>query len=251
MGEDETKTADAATAEDQTRQLGRVERLRLHGRVLLGRTLRDLFQPLLGRLPVSPPLVGGIAAGGILALGLALLATGVFGGGSHRTLAGEPGSLIFTNTSWIPGQPSLAESPGFVALAARFQPLAAQRDQERRRMLALIEARKKAAQARARALARKRYEEARRRALAKYRRELRQHALLVAKIKRENARRKRQHAQQVAAYLKKKRAYELALQVQPGSECKLPEVQAHFRCQTGRLPTPPAKHSKRRSKPHG
>lgn len=52
-------------------------------------------------------------------------------GGAER--ASAPGELTNPTTSWVPGQPSLAESPAYLAVAGRAQTLGDHRFADRAR----------------------------------------------------------------------------------------------------------------------
>ena len=133
------------------------------------------------------------------------------------------------DSSWIQGQRSLNASPGFLAIAARAQELAAQRFAARKRELALIAAARLAAKKRAKAAQLRAYLEAKRRAEAAYRAALRKAAL----------ERKRQLKK--LAELRRKRAEALRklnekLRVPAGEECSDPRLRRYFQCRAGRLP---------------
>jgi hypothetical protein len=170
--------------------------------------------------PAKPTIV--LAA---VAVPLALAAAGC--GASARS--DQLAAIHSLDSSWIAGEPSLAASPDFLALASRAQTLGAQRAAERKRELALIEAARIAAKKRDKEARLRAYLEAKRRAEAAYRAALRRAAL----------ERKRQLAKLAA--LKRKQAEELRklnarLRVPPGEECNDPLVRQHVRCQAGKLP---------------
>jgi hypothetical protein len=142
-----------------------------------------------------------------------------------------PLALFDTQSSWIPGQPSLLSFDAYAAIAKRAETLAQARRDLRVLELARIETARDAAERRKQEEARRRYEEARRRAQEAYRKAL-----------RDAARQRRIQARRLAA-AKRKRARELAalrkkLQVKPGEECKIPEVAKYFECRNGMTPLP-------------
>jgi hypothetical protein len=155
---------------------------------------------------------------------LALVAAGC--GGSDSS-----GSAVVrsTDSSWIQGQSPLTGYPGYLSIALRANSLGDRLFAARKRELALIEARRIAAQKRAKADRLRKYLEAKRRAEARYR----------AALRRAARERKRQLAKLEA--LRRKRAAELRrlrkkLHVPPGQECKDPRLRRHFHCQGGQLP---------------
>jgi hypothetical protein len=169
----------------------------------------------------------------VVALIATLAVTGLLGG----LFSGERGALaaarlVDTRSSWIPGQPSLANASGYLAVAARAEQLAQQRAGERAGLLKRIEAAKKARAARARKSARDRYLAARRAAMARYRAALRQNA----KDRAAAAARRRHQQELYNAALAK---YRRALIIRPGRECSLPNVKRRYRCHSGTKPHQP------------
>ena len=161
-----------------------------------------------------------------ITVALALVAAGCGGSGDSGS-----GSAVVrsTDSSWIQGQPPLTAYPGYLAIALRANELGARLFAAHKRELELIEARRIAAQKKAKADQLRKYLEAKRRAEARYRAALRRAAL---ERKRQLARLER---------LRRKRAAELRrlrrkLHVAPGEECKDPRVRRHFHCQGGQLP---------------
>jgi hypothetical protein len=178
-----------------------------------------------GARELWPWVAAGTGAVLAIALAVALLGGGGDGGGRRQggtTLTGAAGS-------WIPGQPSLVASAAYLAIANRAERMARQREAERQRLLALIEARRKAAEERKKDEARRRYEELKRRAEARYRAALRRAEALKRKRARELAAARRKRAEALRRLLAK-------LRVDPGEECKVPEVRRRFNCVRGRLP---------------
>jgi hypothetical protein len=174
----------------------------------------------------------GIA--GVAVAILILIAGSILGGGPHRSSA-APIQLKDTRSSWIPGQPSLASSPAYVAVAGRADALAQQFASARSALLVHIAADKKAAQARARKVALANYRARRLAALARYHRALRANALQRARALAISRR-------QRARYLDALRRYHHQLIVGPGKECNLPNVRRRFQCHSGLLPHPPIPH---------
>jgi hypothetical protein len=191
--------------------------------------LRKKYPGLGPRLETAAPflvLLGIIVA---VVFGVSVL----FGGGGDENKGGTAFALQPANTSWVIGQESLASFPQYAALSQRAELIAADREGAYKRELEAIEEAKREARRRASEEARRKYEEAKRRAAALYREALRKaaeqrrkQALLLAKRKRELERLRRER--------------EKALRVNPGEECKLPEVRREFRCRPGRLPDLPA-----------
>ena len=133
------------------------------------------------------------------------------------------------DSSWQPGQGSLALAPAYLAIASRAEAQGERRLAGHLRRLELLDARKEAARKKERADALRRYRLARARALAKYRA-----ALAKAERERERQRRlmeaRRREAERRLRELLKK------LRVPKGKECELPEVRRQFDCVSGRLP---------------
>ena len=134
-------------------------------------------------------------------------------------------------SSWAPGQGSLALSQAYLAIATRAYEQGDQRLAEHLRRIELIDARKEAARKKAREDALRRYREQRRRALEKYRRAL-------AKAEAERRKREAELARQRAEARRKWRALLKKLAVAKGKECDIPEVQREFDCLSGRQPLP-------------
>jgi hypothetical protein len=180
--------------------------------------------------PIAPYapwiVVGAVAAAGFV--GLASLASGAFSGRSPTL---DQPQIAAVGSSWVLGQPSLADSAGFLAVVEPAAQLAQQRYAERQRLIALLAAQKRASQQRARDLARQRYLEARRKALLAYYAALRANAIARAKALADQKRKK-------ALYDKKLAAYNRLRQIKPGQECNLPDVQQAYQCRTGMLPIP-------------
>ncbi|HEX2015523.1 MAG TPA: cell envelope integrity protein TolA [Solirubrobacteraceae bacterium] len=206
----------------------------------LSATLRSLRERLGGH-PASPWVAGGLAAVAavLVVIGLVSLLGGVFSSGQPRTT-----HVVSLDSSWVPGQGSLADAPGFALLMQRSVPIAQRLESDRIALLADLERRKKEAAIRARKAALEAYRRAlalakkrRAEALARYRAQLRANALKRARQLADLRRRK-------AAYQKKLDEYNRLLRVAPGQECSLPEVRQFFNCHTGKLPTgkPKAKH---------
>jgi hypothetical protein len=180
------------------------------------------------------PWLGGAAVAAALVVAFAV--SGVFGGlfHSHHARVAQI-QLKDTESSWVPGQPSLASYPAFMAVAARADALAHQRFAARVALVARLAAEKKARQARARKLALERYEARRRAALARYRAALRRNA-----EQRRKALEKQRRAR--AKYLAALKRYHQQLIVRPGQECNLPGVRQQYSCHSGLLPHKPIKH---------
>ena len=134
-------------------------------------------------------------------------------------------------SSWAPGQGSLALSQAYLAITTRAYEQGDQRLAEHLRRIELIDARKEAARKKAREDALRRYREQRRRALEKYRRAL-------AKAEAERRKREAELARQRAEARRKWRALLKKLAVAKGKECDIPEVQREFDCISGRQPLP-------------
>jgi hypothetical protein len=169
----------------------------------------------------------------VIAAPTAIALTGLVLGGCGGSTTQNPVPLVLLNTqsSWIPGEPSLLSFDAYRSIADRADTLAGIRQNRRDLELSRIEAELKAAERRLKAEALRKYEEAKRKAQEAYHKAL-----------REAARQKRIAARRLAA-AKAKRARELAalrrkLQVKPGEECKLPEVAVYFTCRKGMTPLP-------------
>ena len=159
---------------------------------------------------------------------LAVLAAVVAGCGDARQVA-APAPLGPADSSWTPGQASLATLSGYGALLGRASAIAQVREAARQHELARIEAAKRAARLKARKDALRKYLEAKRRAERLYKEALRK-AALERKRQQEKLRKARlERARKLRELMKK-------LRVKPGEECKLPEVREQFHCESGRLP---------------
>jgi hypothetical protein len=202
-------------------------------RTMVLRRLQSL--PGLRRLQSLPGLAPWVGGGAVVVLLLALaISTGLGGlfGSSHRPA--PPIVLNDTESSWVPGQASLADSPAFLAVAQPAWALAHQNAATRVALLAHLAAVKKANQEKARQLALDRYRKARALALAKYKAALKRNAILRKKAL---ALKKKQEAE----YKKKLKAYHQLLVVRPGPECNLPSVRQSYQCHNGLLPHKPIK----------
>jgi hypothetical protein len=172
-------------------------------------------------------VAGTFLIAGVLVWGVVSLASAILSGGNDTPPAAA--GIRSADSSWIVGQPSLAENPGFAALAQRAGALAQQRYTARQKLLKQIIAARLAAKKRAQDKAKADYERKRREALARYRAAQRRAAILRAIQARKAAKAR-------AEYLRKKRAYERKRRVDPGQECSLPQVRRHYDCQRGKLP---------------
>ena len=187
---------------------------------------------LLATVKAAVPLV---VVGAVVA-GCVVLALSVFAGGDGDGDGGTALALGPPESSWLPGQASLAQNPDFAVLAGRALPLAQERSRERERALEELERRKVEAKKRADAAARRAYERAKRRA----------ERLYQLALKRAAEERKRQ-LERIAAAKRRaerlRREREEKLKVEPGPECDLPGVRETYDCRTGRLPdtAPPPK----------
>lgn len=174
-------------------------------------------------------LLLGIAAA--IAAIVALLVTGSFSNlfpGARASLGPPPG-IIAVGSSWVTGEPSLADSPLFQAIENRAAALAASRWAAREQLIAAIIAAKKAAAARKRADLLKKYEELRAKELAAYQAKLRAiEKLRAAELAKQRA--------AELAYKRKLAAYMRARTVTPGQECGDPTVAQYYSCQNGLLP---------------
>lgn len=133
------------------------------------------------------------------------------------------------DSSWLPGQGSLALAPAYLAIASRADAQGEQRLAAYLRRLELIDARRRAAKKKAREDALRKYREALRRAKAKYEAALRRAAEERARREAEALQRRREAEQRLKELLRK-------LRVDPGQECSVPEVSRQFDCVSGRLP---------------
>jgi hypothetical protein len=162
-----------------------------------------------------------------IAAAVVCLALAGCGGGED----GPPPPKLAPESSWVPGQGSLALSQAYLAIAAPAEEEGARRLAEHLRRVELIDARKEAARKKAREDALRRYRLQRARALAKYR-------AALAKAEAERRKRERELARQRAEARRKWRELLRKLAVAKGKECDIPEVQREFDCISGRQPLP-------------
>jgi hypothetical protein len=180
----------------------------------------------------------GIGAGTLRAAGVvaaAALAAAALGGcgADQAAVAGSSHPVIRSlDSSWVPGQLSLAQLAAYQAISEPALRLAQERFQQRKRELALLEARKIAKRKHDQEEARRKYREALRRARLAYqaalRKAARERARQLARLKRLRAERDR-----------KLRELERKRRVAPGEECRDPQTRQRFHCSTGHLPLPP------------
>jgi hypothetical protein len=152
-------------------------------------------------------------------------------GGCGEADEGPAPPKLPPESSWVPGQGSLALSQAYLAIATPAEEQGERRLAEHLRRIELIDARKEAARKKEREDALRRYREQRRRALEKYRRAL-------AKAEAERRRRERELARQRAEARRKWQELLRKLAVPKGKECEIPEVQREFDCLSGRQPLP-------------
>ena len=174
------------------------------------------------------------AVAGLLALSLAAAGcggAGEDGAGSHRPVVRS------VDSSWIPGQISMAELAAFQTISGPALALAQERAQQRKRELALLEARRIAARKKARDDAKRKYQEALRRAREKYR-------LALKKAAEERRRKLAQLAKEKARIERLRRAAEEKRKVVPGEECRDPTNRRRYKCSVGKLPIIPEKNKK-------
>ena len=172
-----------------------------------------------------------LVVAGLLALSFAVAGCGAGeagGEGSHRPVVRS------VDSSWVPGQISMAELAAFQTISGPALALAQERAQERKRELALLEARRIAARKKAQEDAKRKYREALRRAREKYR-------LALKKAAEERRRKLAELRRKKAEIERRRRAIEEKLKVQPGEECRDPQLRRRYKCSVGRLPTEPAK----------
>jgi hypothetical protein len=180
----------------------------------------------------------GIGAGALRAVGLvavaALVAAGLGGcGADQAAVAGSNHPVIRSlDSSWVPGQLSLAQLAAYQAISEPALRLAQERFQQRKRELALLEARKIAKRKHDQEEARRKYREALRRARLAYQAALR-------KAARERAHQLALLAAQKREIERKRRENERKRRVAPGEECRDPQLRQYFHCSTGHLPLPP------------
>jgi DNA repair exonuclease SbcCD ATPase subunit len=171
---------------------------------------------------------------GLAVLGCVAVLAGC--GGTETAKLGSAQPVIRSlDSSWIPGQLSLSQLAAYQAISEPALKLAAERVQQRKRELALLEAQRIAAQKKARDDARRKYLEALRRAREQYRAALR-------KAARERARQLRLLAAAKRRLERLRREAERKRRVAPGEECRDPELRRVYHCGTGHLPLPPPKH---------
>ena len=183
-----------------------------------GKAFRNGVRPVAGALAAL--VLGSLALGGC--------------GAADAPVASQRAVIRSVDSSWLPGQMSLAELEAFQAIAGPALRLARERAEQRKSALALLEARRIAARKKARDDARRRYQEALRRAREKYR-------LALKKAAEERRRKLAELAKKKAEIERRRRELEEKLKVLPGEECRDPRVRKTYRCRTGRLPTKPAK----------
>jgi hypothetical protein len=188
--------------------------------------MRERLQNLPDPVRMGLTIASAVVAVGLVGWGVVALAGAVFGGGGD---SGAPINVNPSDSSWVPGQPSLIKTPGYAALAGRAAQLGNQRFAARLQLIAQIAAAKKAAEDRAREKAREEYLRKRAEALRKYAEAQRRAAII-------RARQQKAAAIARAKYLAAKRAYEKKLKVNTGAECNDPDVKQQYKCQTGKLP---------------
>ncbi len=168
----------------------------------------------------------------IVAAGLVAMSLAVAGCGSADDRGGSQRAVVRSaDSSWVPGQISMAELAAFQTISGPALALAQERAQQRKRELALLEARRIAARKKAREDAQRKYREALRRAREKYRLALKKAAEERKKALEKQARLKRE-------YDRKRREAEEKRKVKPGEECADPSVRSRYRCSTGKTPLP-------------
>jgi hypothetical protein len=153
--------------------------------------------------------------------------------GSSATLGPPPG-IITAGSSWVTGEPSLADSSQFASIENRASMLGNERWAARQALIAEIAAAKRAAAARQRADLLKKYAEIRAKELAAY------HAALL-RVERLRAEQAAKLAAEKKLYAEKLAAYMRARRVTPGQECRDPTVRQYYSCQNGLLPVTPKK----------
>jgi len=163
----------------------------------------------------------------LAATALACAALAGCGGGDE----GPAPPALPPDSSWTPGQGSLALSQAYLAIASPADARGEKRLAGYLRTLELIDARRKAAREKERRDALRRYRLERARALARYR-------AALAKAQRERARQERLLAKQRAEARRRLRELLEKLHVPKGHECDIPEVQRQFDCVSGRQPLP-------------
>lgn len=163
----------------------------------------------------------------VVGLILAAWLSGVFSGSGPSL--GPPPGVVMVGSSWVAGEPSLADSAAFAGIEHRAVAIAASRWAARQALIAEIAAAKRAAEQRKRDDALRKYEEERAKQLAAY------HALLL-KIQAERAAAEAKAAAARREYQKKLAEYLAKLKVTPGAECQDPAVRRVYNCTPGMLP---------------
>jgi hypothetical protein len=185
--------------------------------------LRQLARRLSG-LRSYGALIGALLV--VVGVVVATLA-GAFSGSGPRV--GPPPGIVMVGSSWVTGQPSLADSPQFAAIESRAVSLADQRWGSRQALIAEIAAAKREAALRRREALLRKYAEERARQLALYRAELTKIEAERAAAQAKLAAERRKYQQELAAWLR-------ARTVNPGQECQDPVVRRYYNCSSGLLP---------------
>ena len=196
------------------------------------RGLRELLlDPLIRPLASLRPYAGLIVVVGAIAAVVVVATSGGVGGllGGARADLGPPPGIVAVGSSWVTGEPSLADSPQFAAIENRAVPLAESRWAARQALIAAIIAAKKAAALRKRQDLLKKYEELRAKELAAYHAKLLEIERERAAAERKLAAERKKYQEELAAYMRKRR-------VTPGQECRDPTVAQYYSCQNGLLP---------------
>ena len=170
---------------------------------------------------------------GLLLLALLVATAAGCGGGAASGDEGHRPVIRSSDSSWVPGQLSLAELAAFQTISGPAFRLAQERAQQRKRELALLEARRIAARKKAREDAKRKYQEALRRAREKYR-------LALKKAAEERRRALARLAKEKERIARLRREAERRRRVVPGEECQDPDQRRRYRCSVGRLPSQPA-----------
>lgn len=202
----------------------------------LGPRLHALGAPL---RPYGTP----IAIAAIVAAIVALAVTGQLNlfSGTSATLGPPPG-IITAGSSWVTGEPSLADSPLFASIENRAATLGNARWAARQALIAEIAAAKRAAAARRRSDLLKKYAELRAKELAAYHAALLRIERLRAEQAAKLAAERKKYAEELAAYMR-------ARTVTPGQECNDPQVAKYYSCQNGLLPAGPQKANVKQTTP--
>lgn len=170
-----------------------------------------------------------------MVVALFALAIGIAGcGGGEEGSAYQRPVVRSLDSSWVPGQISMAELAAYQTISQPALEAAKARAQQRRRELALLEARRIAARKKAREDARRRYLEALRRAREKHRLALKR----AAEARRRALERLRREKERIARL---RREAEEKRKVLPGEECRDPRLRQRYHCSTGKTPLPPPK----------